>query len=90
MRMMTVSQVAEALNVSESMVRKMINNGELQPVRVGTKILFPENYVSSKFNVQMDGDVDLERLADIIIRRMEAIDLPGGGRIVFSWKGQCN
>lgn len=87
MKMMTVLQVAEMLNISESMVRKMVGNGELEPVRVGTKLLFPESYVASKFNVRMDGDVDLERLADIIIRRMEAIDLPGGGRIVFSWKG---
>lgn len=83
MNMMTVAQLAEALNISESMVRKMIANGDIEPTRVGTKILFPQSYVEEKFNIRNECDLQLERLADIIISRMSAIELPGGGRFVF-------
>lgn len=83
MNMMTVAQLAEALNISESMVRKMISNGEIEPTRVGTKILFPQSYVEEKFNIRNSDDLQLERLADIIISRLSAIDLPGGARLVF-------
>lgn len=81
--MMTVAQLAEALNISESMVRKMISSGEIKPTRVGTKILFPQSYVEEKFNIRNEDNLQLERLADIIISRMSAIELPGGGRLVF-------
>lgn len=83
MSMYTVSQASKALNISESKLRKMIAMGEVEPVRVGSKILFTESYLQEKFNFQRRNQVELNAIVEEVISRISGIELQGGVKILF-------
>lgn len=84
MSMFTVSQAAKALNISESKLRKMIALGEITPTRVGSKILFSEQYLQDTFNLQCTPSFDMDYVIEQVISRISGIELKGGVRILFS------
>jgi excisionase family DNA binding protein len=82
--MLTVSQAAKAMNISESKLRKMIALGEVTPVRVGSKILFSEQYLQETYNLKTSPDVDINHIIDQVIARIAGIELKGGVKILFN------
>lgn len=84
MSMLTVAQTAEALNISESKLRKMIALGEVTPVRVGSRILFSEEYLQKTFDLNKEPAIDMNYIVDQVISRIAGIELKGGVRILFN------
>lgn len=87
MNMMTVAEVALAINVSESMVRKMISLEQLTPVRIGSKILFPKDYILEKFKLTEKkslNDIDIDTFVNAFIEKLAGIELPGGVKLLFN------
>jgi excisionase family DNA binding protein len=82
--MLTVAQTAEALNISESKLRKMIALGEVAPVRVGSRILFSAEYLQKTFDLKQEPVIDMNYIVDQVISRIAGIELNGGVRILFN------
>ncbi len=57
-KLISIASTAEMIGISRSQLYKMIKEGSfLAPVRVGTRILFPESEVNKWIQAQIEGRV---------------------------------
>lgn len=54
--MMTVNELANYLNCSESLIRKQLRENQLKSVRIGTKILFDREDIDEWIKKQLQNN----------------------------------